>query len=363
MGLHREQIPQDVQRTISDGAIIPAHPLALRPNLEIDEPHQRALTRYYIDAGAGGIAVGVHTTQFLNRKFGLYEPALRIAAETVSQWAEHPFLKVAGITGKTAQALQEARLAVSLGYHAGLLNVAAFRGANELEIIDHCKAIAAEIPLFGFYLLPAVGGIRLSADFWRQFCLIDNVVAVKVAPFNRYGTVDVVRGLIEAGAEDRITLYTGNDDHIIADLLTPFVGVRGDARVTVHFRGGLLGHWSFWTSRWSAILKQIGAATKAGSIPADLLALDSIVTDCNNAIYDAPNDFKGCVPGCHQILRRQGLMQANICLDGNETLSPGQSEEIDRVCRSYPELADDAFVRRNLQCWLSGRKAPVQMAV
>lgn len=362
MGLHWEQLSADVLETIRDGAIIPAHPMALRPSLDIDEPHQRALTRYYIDASAGGVAVGVYTTQFLGRKFGLYEPVLRIAAETVSEWADRPFLKIAGITGKTAQALQEARLAVSLGYHAGLLNVAAFKGVAESEIIEHCRTVAAEIPLFGFYLLPAVGGIRLSADFWRQFCGIDNVVAVKVAPFSPYGTVDVVRGLIEAGAEDRVTLYTGNDDHIVADLVTPFVGMRNNARVTVHFRGGLLGHWCFWTSKWPATLQRIRAATKAGSIRADLLAHGAIVTDANNAIYDAANDFKGCVPGCHEILRRQGLMAANVCLDPNETLSPGQAGEIDRVCRAYPELADDAFVARNLHTWLSGKKAPLQLA-
>jgi dihydrodipicolinate synthase/N-acetylneuraminate lyase len=360
MRLHWENIPGPVLNVLRAGTVIPAHPLALTRDHAIDEPHQRALTRYYIDAGAGGVAVGVYTTQFHIRSAGLYEPVLRMAAEVVAAWAERPVLKVAGLTGKTDQAVKEAEIAVALGYHAGLLNVAAFKGASEADIVAHCKKVAATIPLFGFYLLPEVGGIRLSADFWRQFAAIDNVVAIKIAPFNRYGTGDVVRGVVAAGAQDKVTLYTGNDDNIVPDLVTPFVMPGGDGRVTVRIRGGLLGHWCFWTSEAVKLLDRIHAASAAET--ADLLALGSMITECNNAIYDAANDFKGCIAGCHDVLIRQGLMRANICLDPADRLGPGQREEIDRVYRAYPELNDDAFVARNLDRWLSGRKVPLWVA-
>lgn len=356
MGLHWDQVPAEIRDTLRHGTVIPAHPLALRANAEFDMERQRALTRYYLDAGAGGVALGVHTTQYGIRSKGLYEPVLRTASETVSEWATGPVLKIAGLTGKTEQAVSESRIAVALGYHAGLLNVSAFRGAGEEEILEHCGRVAREMPLVGFYLLPEVGGIQLSADFWRRFAGLDNVVAVKIAPFNRYGTVDVVRGIIEAGAEQRVTLYTGNDDHIVGDLLTPFTAMRDGKPITVRIRGGLLGHWSFWTSRAVQMLARLQAAQQARTLEHRLLALDPIVTDCNGAIYDARHDFKGCIPGCHEVLRRQGLLEGIWCLDPAETLSPGQREEIDRVYRAYPQMNDDAFVRANLERWRSGSK-------
>jgi dihydrodipicolinate synthase/N-acetylneuraminate lyase len=360
MRLHWENIPRPVLDVLRKGAVIPAHPLALTKDHAIDEPYQRALTRYYVDAGVGGVAVGVHTTQFRIRSAGLYEPVIRMASEIVSDWAERPVLKVAGLTGRTEQAVKEADIAASLGYHAGLLNVAAFKGIAETDIVEHCKKVAAIIPLFGFYLLPEVGGIRLSADFWRQFAAIDNVIAIKIAPFNRYGTSDVVRGVVEAGAQDKVTLYTGNDDNIVPDLVTPFVMPGKSGRATVRMRGGLLGHWAFWTREAVKLLDRIHAAFAADT--ADLLALGSMITECNNAIYDATNDFKGCIAGVHDVLIRQGLMRANICLDPADCLGPGQREEIDRVYRAYPELNDDAFVVRILDRWLSGRKVPLWVA-
>lgn len=353
MGLHWYDLPEPALAQLRRGVVIPAHPLALTPDRRLDVPHQRALTRYYIDAGCGGLAVGVHTTQFQIRDIGLYEPVLRLAAETADDWTTRPLFRIAGLVGRTQQALAEARIARSLGYHAGLLSLAALKGTSHGELIEHCRTVAAEIPLVGFYLQPAVGGIELDAAFWRQFAGIDNVVAIKIAPFNRYRTLDVVRGVIEAGAEDRITLYTGNDDHIVLDLVAPFVLRRGSEAATVRIRGGLLGHWSVWTRRAVELLERCHAAAAAGSVPADLLALDAQVTDCNAAFFDVANGFRGCIAGCHEVLRRQGLMQGVWCIDPAEGLSPGQAEEIDRVYAAYPHLNDDDFVRTNLNRWLS----------
>jgi hypothetical protein len=249
--------------------------------------------------------------------------------------------------------VSEAQTARGIGYHAGLLSVAAMRGAGEDELIAHCEAVAREIPLVGFYLQPAVGGILLPVSFWRRFAQIDNVVAIKIAPFNRYRTLDVVRGVIEAGATERVTLYTGNDDHIVGDLLTPFRLVVNGTPSTIRIRGGLLGHWSIWAQRAVELLERIHAAIATDQIPADLLALDAQVTDCNAAIFDVANDFRGVIAGCHEILRRQGLLEGIWCLDPHETLGPGQKEEIDRVCAAYPHLKDDAFVRQNLERWLA----------
>ena len=335
------------------GTVLPAHLLALDGSLRLDSTRMRALTRYYLDAGSGGVAVGVHTTQFAIRQHGLYEPVLRHVAQTVADWGSDDTLKIAGVTGKTAQAAHEARTAAALGYDAALLNVAAFKGASEDEIVDHCRAISAVIPLIGFYLLTEVGGIVLSRDFWRRFCELENVIGIKIAPFNRYRTLDVVHGLVQARAEQRITLYTGNDDHIVLDLLVPFVVPRGDERVTVHIRGGLLGHWAVWTQKAVALFHTLRAAQDSASVSRELLGLDAVVTDCNRAIYDAQNDFRGCVPGCHEVLRRQGLLVNTRCLDPEEVLSPGQLELIDRVYRDYPEMNDDAFVRTNLDRWLA----------
>ncbi len=353
MALHRSAVPQPVLDILRNGAVIPAQPLALTAERRFDQRRQRALTRYYVDAGVGGLAVGVHTTQFAIRDVGLYEPVLAAAIEAARDWSRRPLAMIAGVVGRTAQALREADIATGLGYHAGLLSLAAFRGAGEDEILDHCRRIAEAIPLVGFYLQPAVGGIHLAASFWRRFCAIDNVVAIKVAPFHRYRTIDVVRGLVAAGAEQRIALYTGNDDHIVLDLVTPFVAMRNGAPVTVRFRGGLLGHWSVWTQGAVRLLRRLHDAVDGGAIPADILALDARVTDCNAAFFDVANDFKGCIAGCHEVLRRQGLLEGIWCLDPAEDLSPGQSEAIDRVCREHADLSDDAFVAANRERWLA----------
>jgi hypothetical protein len=353
MGLHRSDIPEDVLAVLRRGTVIPAHPLALDADRRLDVRRQRALGRYYIDAGAGGLAVGVHTTQFAIREAGLYEPVLAIAAETAADWSDRPLVMIAGLAGGTEQAVAEAGIAVAYGYHAGLLSLASLRGATEDELIAHCRAVAEAIPLVGFYLQPAVGGVVLSTGFWRRFAAIGNVVAIKIAPFDRYRTLDVVRGVIEAGAEEWVTLYTGNDDHILLDLLTPFTLTRNGAPVTVRIRGGLLGHWSVWTRNAAQLLGRIHQTVAGGILDFDLLALDTAITDCNAAFFDVANDFRGCIAGCHEVLRRQGLLDGIWCLDPDETLSPGQSAEIDRVYAAWPDLNDDAFVRTHLDRWLA----------
>lgn len=352
MALHRSDLPKAVLDTLRGGTVIPAHPLALDHRRRFDPRHQRALIRYYLDAGAGGLAVGVHATQFRIREAGLFEPVLASAVETAGAWTDRPVVLIAGLCGRTAQAVAEARLAVRLGYHAGLLSLAAMQGEGADALIEHCAAIAAEIPLVGFYLQPAVGGIVLDTAFWTRFAALDNVVAIKVAPFNRYRTLDVVRGVAEAGAEERITLYTGNDDHIVPDLVTPFTVMREARPVTLRFRGGLLGHWSVWTRSAVTLLRRCHDAANTSAVSADLLALDGRITDCNAAFFDVANGFAGCIPGCHEVLRRQGLLQGIWCLDPEERLSPGQSAEIDRVCIQHRDLADDQFVSANLDRWL-----------
>jgi dihydrodipicolinate synthetase family protein len=352
-GLHWSELPAEVLAILRRGAVIPAHPLALDAQRQFDHVSQRALSRYYIDAGSGGLAVGVHATQFQIRDVGLYEPVLALAAETVQSWAERPLVMIAGAIGKTAQAQAEARTARALGYHAVLLGLGAMRGAGEDELIAHCRAVAAEMPLIGFYLQAAVGGIRLSRSFWARFAAIDNVVAIKVAPFNRYATLDVAFGVALAGAEERVTLYTGNDDHIVADLVTPLRIRSGERQVTLRFRGGLLGHWSVWTRSAVALLGRLHGCVGSGAIPEDILALDAQVTDCNAVIFDVAHDFAGCIPGCHEILRRQGLLRTAHCLDPGEVLSPGQAAEIDRLYATYPDFTDDAFVSENLARWQS----------
>jgi dihydrodipicolinate synthase/N-acetylneuraminate lyase len=349
-GLHWTDIPADVLAILRRGAVIPAHPLALDRERRFDRTSQRALARYYIDAGAGGLAVGVHATQFQIRDVGLYRPVLELAAETAAAWSKRPLVMIAGVIGRTAQAVEEARTARALGYHAALLGLSAMRGASEDELVAHCAAVAAEMPLVGFYLQAAVGGIPLSRAFWTRFASIDNVIAIKVAPFDRYKTLDVAFGVVAAGAEDRVTLYTGNDDHIVSDLLTPFAVRTGGREVVVRFKGGLLGHWSVWVRPAVALLEHVHAAA-GRPIPEDLLALDAMVTDCNAVLFDVANDFAGCIPGCHEVLRRQGLMQSIHCLDPKEVLSPGQAAGIDRLYATYPDLTDDAFVAANLARW------------
>ena len=353
MALRWQDWPPQVLAALRKGVVMPAHPLALDADRRLDPRRQRALTRYYLDAGAGGLAVGVHTTQFAIREAGLFAPVLELAVRGAAEWARQPPIMIAGLAGQTAQATKEAQTARGLGYHAGLLSLAALKGASEDELIGHAQAIAREIPLVGFYLQPAVGGLVLPMSFWRRFAAIENVVAIKIAPFNRYRTLDVVRGVVEAGAAERITLYTGNDDHIVLDLLTPFTVVAKGGTSIVRIKGGLLGHWSVWVKRAVELLDRIHASVASDTVPADLLALDSQVTDCNAAIFDVANDFHGVIAGCHEILRRQGLLAGTWCLDPHETLGQGQKEEIDRVCAAYPHLNDDAFVRANLERWLS----------
>ena len=347
--MHFTQLPAEVLALLRRGTVIPAHLLALDASRRLDPRRQRALSRYYLDAGAGGLAVGVHATQFAIREAGLYEPVLKLAADEARSWVKRPAILIAGLSGKTAQAKNEAAIALAHGYHAGMLSLAAMKGASEDELVAHCAAVAAAIPLVGFYLQPAVGGIALSAGFWRRFCEIENVVAVKVAPFNRYRTLDVAKGLVAAHAEDRVTLYTGNDDHIVLDLLVPLAVNRGGEEVRVRIKGGLLGHWSVWTKFAVALHEKL----LIQKIDEDILALDSKVTDANSAFFDVAHDFAGCIAGCHEVLRRQGLLEGIWCLDPKEGLSPGQAGEIDRVRAAYPEMNDDAFVRENLEKWLS----------
>jgi dihydrodipicolinate synthase/N-acetylneuraminate lyase len=325
------------------GAVIPAHPLALTAERKLDERRQRALTRYYLAAGAGGAAIGVHTTQFEIRdpRFGLYEPVLELGMEELRG---KQAIKVAGIVGRTPQAVREAEFAARTGYDAGLLSLGAMRDASTAELLDHARAVADIIPLFGFYLQPSVGGRILPYEFWRGFAEIDNVVAIKIAPFNRYQTLDVVRAVAESGRAGDIALYTGNDDTILADLMTPFRLGSDEVRIA----GGLLGHWAVWTRRAVEQLECV----RSNAPSADLLALAAQVTDSNAAFFDPAHAFHGCIAGIHEVLRRQGLMAGRWCLSPSEDLSPGQMEEIDRVYRAYPHLNDDAFVREHLDEWM-----------
>lgn len=340
------------------GAVIPAHPLALTAQRKLDERRQRALSRYYLAAGVGGLAVGVHTTQFAihNPDVGLLEPVLSLAAEEMDRADEKQaerLIRVAGICGDTAQAVEEAQLAGDLGYQYGLVNLGGLQGATIPQLVDHCRAIADMIGLFGFYLQPTVGGIALPIEFWRGFCEIENAKAIKVAAFDRYLTLHVMRAVAESGRED-IALYTGNDDNIVLDLLTPFTFLVGDQFVTRRFVGGLLGQWAVWTSHAVELLAECHRQVAAGSISRELLITANQLTDANAAIFDAANKFHGCVPGIHEVLRRQGLLAGCWCLDEKEVLSPGQAVELDRVISAYDDLQDDEFVAAHLDDWLRG---------
>jgi hypothetical protein len=335
---------------LARGVVIPAHPLALTAERKLDERRQRALSRYYLAAGAGGLAVGVHTTQFQIRepKVGLFKPVLEIAMEELRG---KDAVAVAGICGQTEQAVAEAELAARLSYHAGLISLGAMREAAPSELLEHVRAIAQVIPVFGFYLQPAVGGRILPYEFWRGFAEIDNVIAIKIAPFNRYQTLDVVRAVADAGRADSITLYTGNDDSIVLDLLTTFR--FGDRRIRI--RGGLLGHWAVWTRCAVELLERVhSVTTNGGPLSGDWLTLGVEVTDSNAALFDPAHNFHGCIAGIHEVLRRQGLLAGRWCLDRAEDLSPGQMEEIDRVYRAYPHLTDDGFVAQQRDEWLRG---------
>ena len=334
-------------------------PLALNPDRSFDELHQKALIRYYIDAGAGGIAAGVHSTQFEIREpgYGLFEPVLSYCSEVIDSWCDRQkvsMIKIAGICGRTRQAENEARFAVDHGYHAGLVSLGAF-GEDEIQdLIIHCRRISEIIPVIGFYLQPAAGGRILPFSFWKDFAEIDNILAIKIAPFSRYQTIEVIRAICEAGRENEITLYTGNDDNILTDLLTEyqFATDQGDKRVRI--RGGLLGHWAVWTRTAVEQLNEIHEIVASGaSVPAELLTRAIQITDCNAALFDAANGFRGCIPGIHEILARQGLFSGITCLNPEEKLSPGQSVEIDRICRAYPHLNDDDFITEHLEQWLT----------
>jgi len=403
------QIKPEIHKSLQGGLVIPACPLALNAQRRLDERRQRALVRYYAAAGAGGLAVGVHTTQFAIRdpKIGLFKPVLELAAEELrdslpgqagsipsegvgvnseratrnSEKADsHPpeglgvgsrsvgrpkggevlpapvagRIGIAGICGQTRQAVGEAALVRELGFHAGLLSLGALQNANGDELLAHCRAVAEIIPLVGFYLQPAAGGRVLSYSFWRRFAEIESVVAIKIAPFNRYQTLDVIRAVAEAGRDD-IALYTGNDDNIVMDLLMPFRFSVCGKTVERRIVGGLLGHWAVWTKKAVELCAECRQVANAGqSIPVEFLGLAVEVTDANAAIFDAANGYAGCIPGLHEVLRRQGLLEDIWCLDPQETLSPGQAEEIERVYRAYPHLNDDEFVFQHRDEWLSG---------
>lgn len=346
----------NVRQHLLAGQVIPAHPLALTPARTLDERHQRALTRYYVDAGAGGVAVGVHTTQFAIRHpaFGLYRPVLELAMETARDRlaaAPRPFAMVAGVAGDTRQAVAEAQVASALGYDIALVSLGALRDAEERQLVAHCRAVAEVMPIFGFYLQPAVGGRELTHAFWRELASLDRLWAVKIAPFDRYRTCDVVRAVAESGRDD-VALYTGNDDSIIVDLLTPFPVTVGSQATTRRIVGGLLGQWAVWTRTAVTLLERVKAAEGRGALDREWLTEAAALTDTNAAVFDAAHAFAGCIPGIHEVLRRQGLLRGTWCLDVHERLSPGQAAEIDRVTQRYPFLADDAFVREHLDAWL-----------
>jgi dihydrodipicolinate synthase/N-acetylneuraminate lyase len=351
------RLSSEIQDLLQKGVAIPAHPLAVDKNGKLDERRQRALSRYYLDSGVGGLAVGVHTTQFEIRKpeIGLYEPVLTLAKEEMDNHVsvnQRPIVRIAGVVGRTEQALREAGLARDLGYDAVLLSLTALPEASNEALVEHCRTVAEVMPVFGFYIQTAVGGRKLDVDFWRAFAQIENVVAIKTAPFDRYQTFDVVRGVAESGRAEHIALYTGNDDNILVDLLSEYRIQTDYGLVHKRIVGGLLGHWSVWTKRAVELLEQV----KAGSFDSDtteMLVQANKITDSNAAFFDAANGFAGCIVGLHEVLRRQGLLEGVWTLNEAEVLTPQQSAEIDRVYKAYPELSDDEFVSENLDRWLS----------
>jgi dihydrodipicolinate synthase/N-acetylneuraminate lyase len=354
-----KDLPSAIVNNVRKGIVVPASPLALDEYRKFDARRQRAITRYYIDAGAGGIACGVHSTQFEIRdpNVALFEPVLKLVSATIDEHAKktkRQIFKVAGACGRTEQASKEAHFAGENGYHACLLSLAAMAKEDIPAIVKHCRAVSQIMPLIGFYLQPAVGGRVLPFEFWREFAEIENVIAIKMAPFNRYQTFDVVRAVCEAGRENDITLYTGNDDNIIVDLLTEYKIHTRKGEKKIRIKGGLLGHWCVWTKKAVEQLEQIHALIeKKTPIPPEMLTLAAQVTDSNAAFFDPAHAFAGCIPGIHEVLRRQGLLSTIHCLNPHEKLSPGQSEEIDRVYTAYPHLNDDAFVKQNLKSWLT----------
>lgn len=355
--MNQSVLPNDVLAAFHKGVVIPALPLALDKHRKLDKRRQRALMRYYLHAGAGGVAVAVHTTQFEIRlpEFNLYKPVLEIAMEEFDSFVSSthkPIIRIAGVIGKTKQAVTEAQLARDTGYHAVLLSLAAFKDTPNDTLIEHCRQISKIIPIVGFYLQPAVGGRKLDINFWREFAKIDNVIAIKIAPFNRYQTFDVIRGVAESGRADKIALYTGNDDNILVDLLTEFNIPVGKSVVKKRIAGGLLGHWAVWTRSAVNLLEKIKSSGYKGDMQ-ESLTLAAEITDSNSAFFDVANNFAGSIAGLHEVLRRQGLLEGLWTLNKNEVLSPGQKEEIDRIYSCYPHLNDDVFVAKNLDKWLS----------
>ncbi len=347
-----------VRRLLGEGLFIPAHPLAITDQRKLDERRQRALTRYYLEAGSGGLAVGVHSTQFEIHKptVGLYQPVLRLAIETAHTYPQRTVM-IAGVVGETPQALAEATLAKDLGYDAILLSLGGLAHFDLTALLEHCRAVAEVMPVVGFYLQPLAGGISLPYRFWRCFAEIESVVAIKIAPFNRYATLDVLRGVVDSGRASEIALYTGNDNSILLDLLTPFylISAKDGQPVTLRIVGGLLGHWAAWTHTATRIFSKVREVVKSGQpVPQSMLQLAAQITDCNAAFFDAANGFRGSIPGIQEVLRRQGLLAGGWCLDPDCVLSPGQAEEIDRVTQVYPHLNDDAFVAAHLDQWLDG---------
>ncbi len=337
---------------LQEGTVIPAHPLALTADRTLDEILQKRLTRYYLSAGVGGLAVGVHTTQFSIRdpKHNLYEIVLELAMQTLREsQIQKPRLMIAGVCGPTKQAIQEARTALALGYDMALISTNGLADLSEQELLLRAKEIASIMPIFGFYLQPSVGGRLLSEKFWTSMASIENLFAIKIAPFNRYQTLDVVRGVCRSGRAEKIALYTGNDDNIALDLMTTFEIQTPLGTIQKQIVGGLLGHWAVWTKRAVELLEEVKQMkSREKVLPASFLTYAQKITDSNAAFFDAKNNFKGCIAGIHEVLRRQGLMKGTWCLDPEEKLSPGQKDEIDRVYKEYPDLNDDDFVRQFL---------------
>jgi len=353
---------------LRSGCVIPAHPLALQSDDQIDERHQRALTRYYLAAGAGGLAVGVHTTQFAihEQKIGLYRPVLELAIETAKQFTAIPLgipystatsrqpVMIAGIVGDTKQAMQEAHLARELGYHIGLLSLTALKGKSIDELIDHSRQVAEVIPVMGFYLQQTISQMTLPIEFWQKFVAIPNVHAIKIAPFNRYQTLDVLEAVACSGRAGEIALYTGNDDNIILDLLTRHEFKFNGQAVSLRIVGGLLGQWACWTQKAVEYLALIKALRENNTpVSHDLLTMAGQMTLANKAIFDAENQFRGCISGISYVLKQQGLLKEINTLNPDERLSDGQAERIDSIIRDYPYLTDDEFVKENLSQWLS----------
>jgi dihydrodipicolinate synthase/N-acetylneuraminate lyase len=356
--------PQGVITTLREGTVIPAHPLALKKDRSFDEKHQRALTRYYLDSGAGGVAVGVHTTEFAihDPKVGLYRPVLELAMETAAAWrslgatsntAVGEKVMIAGIIGRTDQAVREAEQARELGYHMGLLSLGALKDWSDDQLVGHAREVAKVLPIMGFYLQPAVGGRVLSEVFWRRLAEIPNLMAIKMAPFNRYHTLSVIRAVAAAGREGEIALYTGNDDAILIDLLSRFEIALERGTVELEVVGGLLGHWAYWTKRAVEQLEQAHSAKRSGTVPLQLLTLAAQVTESNAAVFDPENGYRGCISGILHVLASSGLVAGVHPLGEEERLSPGQAEKIDAVIARYAHLIDHAFVRENLDRWLA----------